>query len=153
MRFSFMALHFRHNIGYGDLSAKEEDVIQAAELAELHDSILDWPKGYDTQVKWVLCSKSDKHEKVGERGLKLSGGEKQRVAIARAILKVLTFFWTVFTPTTAKDSPVLVFDEATSSLDSLTEASIMRALTQVHYQHLMFSLSPPQPRKQENFIY
>jgi len=91
----------RHNIGYGDLSAKEEDVIQAAELAELHDSILDWPKGYDTQV--------------GERGLKLSGGEKQRVAIARAILK---------------DSPVLVFDEATSSLDSLTEASIMRALTQ-----------------------
>jgi len=91
----------RHNIGYGDLSAKEEDVIKAAELAELHDSILDWPKGYDTQV--------------GERGLKLSGGEKQRVAIARAILK---------------DSPVLVFDEATSSLDSLTEASIMRALTQ-----------------------
>merc|ERR1712241_1520097 len=89
----------RHNIGYGDLSAKEEDVIKAAELAELHDSILDWPKGYDTQV--------------GERGLKLSGGEKQRVAIARAILK---------------DSPILVFDEATSSLDSLTEASIMRAL-------------------------
>ena len=40
----------RHNIGYGDLSAKEEDVIKAAELAELHDSILDWPKGYDTQV-------------------------------------------------------------------------------------------------------
>merc|ERR1711934_833750 len=89
----------RHNIGYGDLSAKEEDVIKAAELAELHDSILDWPKGYDTQV--------------GERGLKLSGGEKQRVAIARAVLK---------------DSPVLVFDEATSSLDSITENSIMRAL-------------------------
>ena len=40
----------RHNIGYGDLSAKEEDVIKAAELAELHDSILDWPAGYDTQV-------------------------------------------------------------------------------------------------------
>merc|ERR1712055_767478 len=91
----------RHNIGYGDLSAKEEDVIKAAELAELHDSILDWPKGYDTQV--------------GERGLKLSGGEKQRVAIARAILK---------------NSPVLIFDEATSSLDSITEASIMRALGQ-----------------------
>merc|ERR1711962_1794588 len=89
----------RHNIGYGDLSAKEEDVIQAAELAELHDSILDWPKGYDTQV--------------GERGLKLSGGEKQRVAIARAILK---------------DTPILIFDEATSSLDSITENSIMRAL-------------------------
>merc|ERR1712062_784715 len=89
----------RHNIGYGDLSAKEENVIKAAELAELHDSILDWPKGYDTQV--------------GERGLKLSGGEKQRVAIARAILK---------------DSPILIFDEATSSLDSITENSIMKAL-------------------------
>merc|ERR1712037_475612 len=89
----------RHNIGYGDLSAKEENVIKAAELAELHDSIQTWPKGYETQV--------------GERGLKLSGGEKQRVAIARAILK---------------NSPILVFDEATSSLDSITEQSIMRAL-------------------------
>lgn len=61
-------------------------------MANLHDAILKWPKGYETPV--------------GERGLKLSGGEKQRVAIARAILK---------------NSPILVFDEATSALDSITE--------------------------------
>ena len=89
----------RHNIAYGDLEAGDEKVERAARMAELHQSILNWPRGYDTQV--------------GERGLKLSGGEKQRVAIARAVIK---------------DSPILVFDEATSSLDSITENSIMRAL-------------------------
>jgi len=89
----------KHNIAYGNLEATEEEVMEAAKMAELHDSILDWPNGYDTQV--------------GERGLKLSGGEKQRVAIARAILK---------------NTPILIFDEATSSLDSLTENSIMKAL-------------------------
>merc|ERR1712037_495174 len=89
----------RHNIAYGNLSASDDEVRRAAKMAEIHDSILTWPNGYDTQV--------------GERGLKLSGGEKQRVSIARAILK---------------DSPILVFDEATSSLDSITENSIMRAL-------------------------
>ncbi|CAG0898196.1 unnamed protein product [Darwinula stevensoni] len=88
-----------HNLSYGDLSKPEEEVIRASRMAELHDYIVTWPKQYDTQV--------------GERGLKLSGGEKQRVAIARAILK---------------DSPILIFDEATSSLDSITEKKIMEAL-------------------------
>ena len=90
-----------HNIKYGNLSAGDNKVEEAAKMAELHNSILDWPNGYQTQV--------------GERGLKLSGGEKQRVAIARAILK---------------DTPILIFDEATSSLDSITERGIMRALEQ-----------------------
>ncbi|CAK1552737.1 unnamed protein product [Leptosia nina] len=88
-----------HNLQYGDLSAPHEAVLRASRLAELHEAVERWPKGYDTQV--------------GERGLKLSGGEKQRVAIARAILK---------------DSPIIVFDEATSSLDSLTEHAILQAL-------------------------
>ncbi|XP_066253911.1 iron-sulfur clusters transporter ABCB7, mitochondrial-like [Euwallacea similis] len=88
-----------HNLRYGDLNASEQEVIEAAKLAEIHDSIMKWPKGYQTQV--------------GERGLKLSGGEKQRVAIARAILK---------------NSPILIFDEATSSLDSITEHNILKAL-------------------------
>ncbi|KOX77977.1 ATP-binding cassette sub-family B member 7, mitochondrial [Melipona quadrifasciata] len=81
-----------YNLHYGNLSKCKEDVFEAAKMANLHDSILKWPKGYNTPV--------------GERGLKLSGGEKQRVAIARAILK---------------NSPILIFDEATSSLDSITE--------------------------------
>lgn len=88
-----------YNIQYGDLSKSKTDVEQAARMAGLHDAILKWPKQYETQV--------------GERGMKLSGGEKQRVAIARAILK---------------DTPILVFDEATSSLDSITEHNILQAL-------------------------
>ncbi|KAL6444094.1 hypothetical protein ACFW04_001798 [Cataglyphis niger] len=88
-----------YNLHYGNLKKSRDDVFEAAKMANLHDSILKWPQGYDTPV--------------GERGLKLSGGEKQRVAIARAILK---------------DSPILIFDEATSSLDSITEHNILDAL-------------------------
>ncbi|KAK7070932.1 ATP-binding cassette sub- B member 7, mitochondrial [Halocaridina rubra] len=88
-----------YNLHYGNLAADASQVELVANLAEIHESIVSWPNGYDTQV--------------GERGLKLSGGEKQRVAIARAILK---------------DAPILIFDEATSSLDSLTEKSILGAL-------------------------
>ncbi|XP_053672171.1 iron-sulfur clusters transporter ABCB7, mitochondrial isoform X2 [Anopheles nili] len=90
----------RHNIHYGDLTSSQEQLENAARMADLHESIVQWPKQYDTQV--------------GERGLKLSGGEKQRVAIARAILK---------------NSPILIFDEATSSLDSITEHHILQALS------------------------
>lgn len=86
-----------YNLHYGNLRKSREEVFETAKMANLHDSILKWPQGYDTPV--------------GERGLKLSGGEKQRVAIARAILK---------------DSPILIFDEATSSLDSITEHASFR---------------------------
>lgn len=88
-----------YNIHYGNLHRPVSDIYEVSKMANLHDSIMKWRDGYETEV--------------GERGLKLSGGEKQRVAIARAILK---------------DSPILVFDEATSSLDSITEQRIMSAL-------------------------
>lgn len=88
-----------YNLHYGNFEKNEKEVHQAAKMAGIHDSIMSWPMQYNTSV--------------GERGLKLSGGEKQRVAIARAILKT---------------SPILIFDEATSSLDSVTESNIMEAL-------------------------
>eukprot|EP00624_Nannochloropsis_granulata_P007638 evm.model.NODE_8867_length_8510_cov_34.368744.2 len=85
-----------YNIQYGNLQATPEEVEAASQKAQIHESILRMPQGYQTRV--------------GERGLKLSGGERQRVAIARAILK---------------DAPVLLCDEATSSLDAATESEIM----------------------------
>jgi ATP-binding cassette, subfamily B, heavy metal transporter len=92
----------RYNIRYGRPSASDGEVEHAARLAAIHDFIRLLPSGYDTRV--------------GERGLKLSGGEKQRVAIARTILK---------------NPPVLVLDEATSALDTRTEREIQSALRQV----------------------
>jgi ATP-binding cassette subfamily B protein len=91
-----------NNVRYGRPDATEEETKKAIEMAHLSDFIKSLPDGYDTTV--------------GERGLKLSGGEKQRVAIARAILK---------------RSPILVFDEATSSLDSKSEQSILHAIKEV----------------------
>ncbi|ERN04280.1 hypothetical protein AMTR_s00077p00170260 [Amborella trichopoda] len=88
-----------HNIHYGRLSASEEEVYDAARHAAIHDTIMRFPEKYKTVV--------------GERGLKLSGGEKQRVALARAFLKA---------------PPILLCDEATSALDSTTEAEILNAL-------------------------
>ncbi|XP_038603627.1 ATP-binding cassette sub-family B member 7, mitochondrial [Tachyglossus aculeatus] len=91
-----------YNLLYGNISAAPESVYAVAKLAGIHDAILRMPHGYGTQV--------------GERGLKLSGGEKQRVAIARAILK---------------DPPIILYDEATSSLDSITEENILGAMRDV----------------------
>ncbi|MCX7673269.1 MAG: ABC transporter ATP-binding protein/permease [Thiobacillaceae bacterium] len=91
-----------HNIAYGRPEASREEVVAAARAAHLEQFIARLPEGFDTRV--------------GERGLKLSGGEKQRVAIARAILK---------------NPPILVFDEATSSLDSATERAILEELRQI----------------------
>ena len=88
-----------YNIQYGRPNASRTEVIGAAEAAQLGEFIKRLPLGYDTRV--------------GERGLKLSGGEKQRVAIARALLK---------------NPPLLVFDEATSSLDSMTEKAIQSSI-------------------------
>ena len=88
-----------YNIGYGRDGATQEEIEEAARGAAIHDFILSLPQGYRT--------------KVGERGLKLSGGEKQRVAIARTLLK---------------NPPLLILDEATSALDSRTEAEIQTTL-------------------------
>jgi ATP-binding cassette subfamily B protein len=91
-----------YNIAYGRPQARRDEVIDAARAAHIHDFIAALPDGYDTAV--------------GERGLKLSGGEKQRVAIARALLK---------------NPPVLVFDEATSALDSRSERAIQAELDRI----------------------
>ncbi len=92
----------RENIAYGRLDATEDEVIQAARLARIHDSIARLPAGYDTVV--------------GEQGATLSEGERQRITIARAILR---------------NAPILILDEPTSSVDAETEALIMEGLNQL----------------------
>jgi len=93
----------RENIAYSNPQATQEVIEHAARAANAHDFIMKFAKGYDSQI--------------GERGLKLSGGQKQRIAIARALLK---------------DAPILILDEATSSLDTKSERAVQEAL-----QHLM----------------
>lgn len=92
----------RYNIHYGRPDASDAEVEEAARMAQIHDFVMSLPKGYESLV--------------GERGLKLSGGEKQRVSIARTILKA---------------PPILILDEATSALDSFTESQIQTALRKV----------------------
>uniref|UniRef100_A0A672RX93 ATP-binding cassette sub-family B member 6 n=1 Tax=Sinocyclocheilus grahami TaxID=75366 RepID=A0A672RX93_SINGR len=92
----------RHNIRYGRVTASDQEVEEAAIAADIHDKIITFPEGYETQV--------------GERGLKLSGGEKQRVAIARTILKA---------------PQIILLDEATSALDTQTERNIQASLAKV----------------------
>jgi len=89
----------RNNIAYGNIEKTDEDIIQAAKAANAHDFIMNLPKGYDTVI--------------GEQGAKLSGGERQRISIARALLK---------------DAPILILDEATSSLDTEAEIEVQDAL-------------------------
>lgn len=89
----------KDNILYGRLGATDEEVIEAAKKASIHDYIMSLPKGYDTQI--------------GERGVRLSGGQKQRLSIARVFLK---------------NPPILILDEATSALDNSTEILIQKAL-------------------------
>ena len=87
------------NIAYGKEDATEEEIISSAKIAEAHDFIMNLPNGYDTQI--------------GEGGHKLSGGQRQRLSIARAVLK---------------DAPILILDEATSSVDNETEEALQKSL-------------------------
>jgi ATP-binding cassette subfamily B protein len=92
----------RDNIAYGAVDASFEDVVRAAQIAQFHDQIMRFPKGYDT---WV-----------GERGATLSGGQRQRLSIARTILL---------------DPPILILDDSTSSVDVETERRIHQAMIAV----------------------
>lgn len=92
----------RENIKYGSFHKSEEEMLEAAKRANIHEYVMSLPNGYDTEV--------------GERGVKLSGGQKQRISIARAFLK---------------DPDILILDEATSALDNMTEMQIQKALSEL----------------------
>ncbi len=100
------------NISFGRPEATRDDIIAAAKAARIHDDIMEMPDGYDTLT--------------GERGVKLSGGQKQRIAIARAILV---------------QAPVLILDEATSSVDAETERMIQRSINELSGSHTILAIA------------
>ncbi|MEI9932524.1 MAG: ATP-binding cassette domain-containing protein [Rhizomicrobium sp.] len=104
----------RYNIAYGRIGATEAEIKDAARYAQIDKFIVELPLGYDAMV--------------GERGLKLSGGEKQRVAIARTILK---------------NPPILLLDEATSALDTGTEREIQSALNEISRDRTALVIAHP----------
>jgi ABC-type multidrug transport system fused ATPase/permease subunit len=101
-----------YNISYGCKDPKKEDIIKAAEIANAHSFIMKMPNGYDTII--------------GERGFRLSGGEKQRLSIARAVFK---------------DAPILVLDEATSQLDTESEILVQEAIDRMMKNRTVFVIA------------
>jgi subfamily B ATP-binding cassette protein MsbA len=102
----------RNNIAYGSLKCSDQEIIKAAKAANAHDFIQRLPQGYDTII--------------GEQGVKLSGGERQRISIARALLK---------------NAPILILDEATSSLDSDSETEVQKALEELMKGRTVFVIA------------
>jgi ATP-binding cassette, subfamily B, bacterial len=102
----------RENVAYGNPKATEEDIIKALKAANAYSFVSKFPKGIDSEV--------------GERGVKLSGGQKQRIQIARAILK---------------DTPILILDEATSSLDAKSEKEVQEALERLMKNRLVIIIA------------
>lgn len=102
----------RENIAYGTFDASFDEIVHAAQIAQAHDFIMQMPQGYNTVI--------------GERGQKLSGGQRQRLSIARAVLK---------------NSPIFIFDEATSAVDNETEAAIQRSLDMIMSTHTVIIIA------------
>jgi subfamily B ATP-binding cassette protein MsbA len=102
----------RNNIAYGNLACSDQEIIEAAKSANAHDFIQKFPQGYETII--------------GEQGVKLSGGERQRLSIARALLK---------------NAPILILDEATSSLDSDSETEVQRAMERLMEGRTVFVIA------------